>query len=118
MSEATIVNALKSYINMNLKEALFEAIANNLEDKKGYFPIIIEGFLNNPLYTEFLSNHIAVSFYEYYKPQCRLASTVQDLCSRITKEDIAKRALLYHSFAYQDLMNIRRSEMEESKGRK
>ena len=112
-----IMNGLKSYISMKLDNALNEALANKTEGERGILSIIVNEFLPDPIYTDFLSSAIAKDYYESYKPQLHLTSGVANVCQQITNDELVRKALVYHSFAYQDALNVRRSE-EETLGRK
>ena len=103
-----IIGALKSHINMNLKSALLKGLNGGVEDEKGYLPIIVEEFLANPLYVEFLVTKIAEGIYTRFEPQLDFEEGLQHVCDYLTPEVIAKRAISVHPLAYQDIMNIRR----------
>lgn len=103
-----IIGALKSHINMNLKSALLKGLNGGVEDEKGYLPIIVEEFLANPLYVEFLVTKIAEGTYTHFEPQLDFEEGLQYVCDYLTPEVIAKRAISVHPLAYQDIMNIRR----------
>ena len=108
-----IIGALKSHINMNLKSALLKGLNGGVEDEKGYLPIIIEEFLSNPLYVEFLVSLIAEGTYNRFDPQLDYEEGLQQVCDYLTLEVIAKRAISVHPLAYQDIMNIRRFAQDE-----
>ena len=107
------LNIIKSFVSLNLKEAVKYGIENGLDNARGWLKIIDTEFLIKPIYVDCLSASIARMIYIELQPGLEVVNNEglqEKLQNRIAIQDLARRVLYHHSLAYANYVESRNKD--------
>ncbi len=111
------LSIIRNYVSLNLKEAVQYGLQNVEGEDKRILTIVQNEFLGNPVYVNSLVTRIVNRIYESNSLQYKTSkiADMEDLLEKlVNKEMLAKYIATYHTFAYLDLMNMRKAEIEQT----
>ena len=103
------MNFIKSYVSLNLKEAVKYGIEKGMDNSGNWLKIINAEFLNKPIYVDCLAASIAKMFYLELQPGidiCNNEMLQERLQNRLSDSDLVRRVLDFHPHAYRDYLAI------------